>query len=307
MYRYIERGELSDSLIGGLKFNLDHDKYCDIVTAAPSDDDTNYTVMYQELIKKRGRNFTSEDVLDMWVSSQAKYAYYTAERTAFINNINGFEAPASAMYKNPFREWIGAQIRADYFGYINPGDPDGAAEMAFRDACVSHTKNGIYGEMYIAALLALCAVESDLMTAIKDALKFVPQKSRFVKCVSDIIEKYENGTSEDECFEYIHSQWNEYEGYNGCHTLSNIQIVVASLLYGGGDYTKTICRAAQTGFDTDCNAATAGSVLGMLKGFSAIDEKWYAPFNGKLETQLFGVGTADIESRVQRTMEDIAL
>lgn len=307
MHRYIERGELSDSLIGGLKFNLDHDKYCDLVTAAPSDDDTNYTVMYQELIKKRGRNFTSEDVLDMWVSSQAKYAYFTAERTALINNINGFEAPASAMYKNPFREWIGAQIRADYFGYINPGDPDGAADMAFRDACVSHTKNGIYGEMYIAALLALCAIESDLMTAIKDALKFVPQKSRFVKCVSAIIEKYENGTSEDECFAGIHTEWNEHEGYDWCHTLSNIQIVVASLLYGGGDYTKTICRAVQTCFDTDCNAATAGSVLGMLKGFSAIDEKWYAPFNGKLETQLFGVGTADIESRVQRTMEDIAL
>lgn len=182
-----------------------------------------------------------------------------------------------------------------------------AADMAFRDACVSHTKNGIYGEMYIAALLALCAVESDLMTAIKDALKLVPQKSRFVKCVSAIIEKYENGTSEDECFAGIHTEWNEHEGYDWCHTLSDIQIVVASLLYDGGDYTKTICRAVQTCFDADCNAAAAGSVLGMLKGFSAIDEKWYAPFNGKLETQLFGVGTADIESRVQRTMEDIAL
>ena len=121
MHRYIERGELSDSLIGGLKFNLDHDKYCDLVTAAPADDDTNSTVMYQELVKKYGRDFTPENVLDMWVSSQAKYAYFTAERTALINNINGFEAPASAMYKNPFREWIGEQIRADYLGYINPG------------------------------------------------------------------------------------------------------------------------------------------------------------------------------------------
>lgn len=307
MTRYIRRSELSDELIGRMKFNLDKDQYCDVIKCAPADDDTNYTVLYQELISKCGRNFTPDDVADMWVNKQSKYAYFTAERTAFINFINGFAPPASASYKNPFREWIGAQIRADYFGYINPGDPETAADMAFRDASVSHTKNGIYGEMFVAALIAVAAVEKDIGTAIRTALKVVPQKSRFVRFVSEILEAFENGISEDECFALIHKNWNEFEGHDWCHTLSNIQIVVASLLYGGGDFSKSICRAVQTGFDTDCNGATVGSVLGMMNGYGAIGDEWTSRFNGRLDTQIFGVGTVNIEDRVKTTMEHIAL
>ena len=102
-------------------------------------------MLYQELIRKYGRDFTPYDVSRMWLDSQPKNAYCTAERVAFINFVKGFTPPASAVHKNPYREWIGAQIRADYFGYINPGRPEAAAEMAWRDACVSHVKNGIYG------------------------------------------------------------------------------------------------------------------------------------------------------------------
>ena len=89
--------------------------------------------------------------------------------------------------------------------------------------------------------------------------------------------------------------------------LSNAQIVIASLLYGGGDYGKTICRAVQTGFDTDCNAATAGSVLGMMNGIGSIDSEWTAPINGRLDTQIFGVGTVNIDDRAALTLEHIRM
>ena len=148
MHRYIKRSDLSDELLGRVGSWLGKNMYADISECALADDDTNYTVLYQELIEKYGRDFTSKNVADIWLDRQPKNAYCTAERAAFCNFVKGFAPPASAEYKNPYREWIGAQIRGDYFGYINPGDPETAADMAYRDACVSHTKNGIYCEIF---------------------------------------------------------------------------------------------------------------------------------------------------------------
>lgn len=177
--------------------------------------------------------------------------------------------------------------------------------MAYRDACVSHTKNGIYGEMFISALIAEAAVENDIRKAILSSLNFVPQRSRFVRSVMTVVNDFDGGVSENECFSKIHSRWDEHEGHDWCHVLSNIEIVTAALLYGGGDYTKTVCCAVQTGFDTDCNAATAGSVIGMMKGISAVGREWTDPIHGKLDTQIFAVGKVNIDDRIELTLKHI--
>lgn len=305
MHRYIKRGEISDKLLSEVGDWIENHPFADVINNAPADDDTNYTVLYQELISEYGRNFTSKDVLHFWARKQPINAYFTAEKIAFKNFANGYEPPFTATYKNPCREWIGAQIRGDYFGYINPGAPEAAAAMAHKDAVISHTKNGVYGEMFISALIAIAAVENDIQAALKQALKFIPQKSRLVRAVTATIDKYNSGVSQEACFADIHSRWDEYKGHHWCHTISNAEIVTASLLYGNGDYTKTVCLAVQTGFDTDCNAATAGSVLGMMKGASAIGSEWTAPINGKLDTQIMDIGTVSIDERIELTLKHI--
>ena len=138
MHRYIRREEITEEMFNKYQYNLRERCYADQVQFMPYDDDTNYMVLSQELVEKYGRDFTSYDVSRIWLALQPKDAYCTAERVAFCNFVKGYEPPMSAVYKNPYREWIGAQIRGDYFGYINPGDPEMAAEMAFRDASISH-------------------------------------------------------------------------------------------------------------------------------------------------------------------------
>lgn len=302
MHRYILRSDVTDEMIEKYKFGFAHTVYADTVNAMPPDDDTNYPVLAQVICEKYGRDFTPYDVSRAWMDYQPKNAYFTAERVAFRNFVAGFTPPDSATYKNTYREWIGAQIRGDYWGYINPGDPELAAEMAWRDASISHIKNGIYGEMFASAMLAAAAVTSNIEDIILAGLAQIPSTSRLHKAVMTILEKFKSATPYGEIFDYIHSCYDEHTGHGWCHTISNAMIVAAALLYGNGDYGKSICMAVETGFDTDCNGATVGSVLGMANGTAAIPVCWSDPVNDTLETSIFGVGTVKISEIAEKTL-----
>lgn len=306
MHRYILSSDITDEVLHAYTYPLAERCYADRLSSAPADDDTNYTVLYQLVVERYGRDFTPADVAQSWLALQPKDAYCTAERVAFCNFVKGYAPPDSAQYQNPYREWIGAQIRGDYFGYINPGDPTAAADMAWRDASISHVKNGIYGEMYIAAMLAAAAASSDLRQIIQVGLDHIPAKSRLHEAVRNILSGFDAGVSQDDCFAGIHSRWDECNEHDWCHTISNAEIVTACLLYGGEDFSRSICMAVQAGFDTDCNGATVGSILGMKNGIGSIDPYWTAPFRGRLDTQIFGVGTVSIDSVVETTMKHIA-
>ena len=305
MHRYILSSEITDEIAAKYTHRLRGGSYIDVDHIAPVDDDTNYTVIAKIIIDTYGRDFTPADVGRTWINLQSKNAYCTAERVAFLNLTQGYFPPDTAIRKNPYREWIGAQIRGDYFGYINPGNPETAAEMAWRDASISHIKNGIYGEMFIAAMLACAATTDNVMDVVLGGLAQIPSTSRLYEKINDIIDMYNSGVSEEDCFKKIHTDYNEHESYDWCHTNSNAAIVVASLLYCNKDYGRSICRAVQVGFDTDCNGATVGSILGMMLGASALPTQWTAPTNGKLRTSIFGHEVVEIEKLAQETLKHI--
>ncbi|MCR5263119.1 MAG: ADP-ribosylglycohydrolase family protein [Clostridiales bacterium] len=272
---------------------------------APSDDDTNYTVTGVKLIDRKGKRFTPDDMAFEWLRNAGIWAYCTAERVAYRNLLAGIKPPESAVYHNPYREYIGAQIRGDYFGYVNPGDPQTAADMAWRDASISHIKNGIYGEMFIAAALAWAAVSDDIVDVIEAGLAEVPEKSRLYHEVSEIVSMYKAGKTADDASKLIHERYDESVGFDWCYTVSNAMIVAAALLWGEKDYGRTVCWAVMQGFDTDCNGATAGSILGMIIGDKAIPEEWTAPIGGRLRTAIGGYELVSIDQMADKTIAHI--
>ncbi|MBQ8597374.1 MAG: ADP-ribosylglycohydrolase family protein [Lachnospiraceae bacterium] len=302
MHRYIVSGDITKEMYANYEFDLKDKCFADTVDGMPVDDDTNYVVLAQKIVEDCGREFTSADVAKAWLAYQPKDAYCTAERVAFCNFVKGYQPPVSAIYKNPYREWIGAQIRGDYFGYINPGNPEKAAEMAFRDAAISHIKNGIYGEMFAAAMIACGAVTDSIEDIVKGGLAQIPASSRLYEAVTDVLNGYDAGVSREACFAGIHKRFDEHTAHGWCHTISNAMIVAAALLYGEGDFGKSICMAVETGFDTDCNGATVGSVLGMRNGIAGIGQEWLGPVNDKLHTSIFGVGTVSVKEMAEKTM-----
>ena len=297
---------MSDDILKKYAYGFAGRCYADEIDGMPVDDDTNYVVLAQIIIDRYGKDFTPMDVAGVWLNYQGKDAYCTAERVAFCNFAKGYAPPESAIYKNPYREWIGAQIRGDYFGYINPGNPELAAEMAWRDASISHIKNGIYGEMFVAAMLAVAATTHDIEAIILGGLAEIPHTSRLHEGIMAVLCAYRDGVPQQDCFAMIHGRYDEYTAHGWCHTIPNAMIVAAALLYGEGDFGKSICMAVETGFDTDCNGATVGSILGMANGIESIAQNWQKPINGTIHTSIFGVGTVKIADCVKLTMQHIA-
>ncbi len=269
---------------------------------SPADDDTNYTVLGLKIIERFGRDFSSHDVMQGWLSFLPYLATCTAERVAYRNAAAGMLPPATATYKNPYREWIGAQIRADFYGYVNPGDPITAASMAFRDASISHIKNGIYGAMFVAAMLAAAAVTDSVDDILDAGLSVIPCNCRLKRDVELVRSWYREGLNGEAIIEKIHSCYNENSQCGWCYTNSNAMIVTMALLCGQGDFGKSICLSVQAAFDTDCNGATVGSIVGMMVGDSGIAKEWTEPFGGRLYTGIQGYNLVDAEVLTEKTL-----
>ncbi|MBR7094940.1 MAG: ADP-ribosylglycohydrolase family protein, partial [Clostridia bacterium] len=154
-----------------------------------------------------------------------------------------------------------------------------------------------------SAMIAAAAVTSDIREIIEAGLGQIPANCRLTEGIRDILGMYERGESEEACFAHIHEVWDEYSSHGWCHTISNAMIVTAALLYGKGDYGRSICMAVETGFDTDCNGATVGSVLGMRGGMRAIPEVWTAPINDTLKTTIFGYESVSITEMAKKTFD----
>ncbi len=266
----------------------------------PEDDDLNYTVIGLDIVKRHGHDFTSDNVANTWMYQLPVLHTYTAERVAYRNFLNLISPPESGFYRNPYREWIGAQIRADFWGYIAPGNPELAAEYAYRDACISHTKNGIYGEMFVAAAIAAAFVTDSLEEIIEAGLGQIPKNCRLAAAIHDLLNYAQQETDFEKGLDFI---WQKYGSYNPVHTINNALIVVAGLIYGQKDFSKTISIAVMGGWDTDCNGATAGSILGTMLGANKIPAKWKEPINDTLHTGVQGYNKVKISDLAKETFK----
>lgn len=263
------------------------------------DDDIDYTILGLNILETYGLGFEPEDVAEQWMSHLPFLATYTAERAAYRNLVYRLRPPDTAGYRNPYREWIGAQIRADIWGYVSPGDPARAASLAFKDASLSHTANGIYGEMWASALIATCFVARDMRTALEAALALIPPRSRLAEALRHVISLHDLGIEWEAARCELEKS---YGHYSWVHTINNAAVVTAALLWGDGDYTRTIGLAVQGGWDTDCNGATVGSAFGAMHGTEALAGHWVRPLNDLVRSMVTGFDGSRLSDLAERTL-----
>ncbi|MFD7612519.1 ADP-ribosylglycohydrolase family protein [Streptomyces sp. NPDC059828] len=253
------------------------------IDGMPEDDDLNYPLLNLLLLQRCGDGFTTADVARLWLDELPAARTFTAERVAYRNLLAGLEPPLTATHHNPFREWIGAAIRADVHGWTNPGDPASAAAQAHRDARLTHTANGVYGAMFTAAALAEAATgRADVHQCLRTGLRVVPPGSRLAGAIRTGVETAGRYDDFDTVVDRLHAA---YGSYHWVHVIPNTALLCAALTHADGDFGGSICRAVSGGWDTDSNGATAGSLAGLLAGHpDQLPERWTAPLKNRLAT-----------------------
>ncbi|MFE8008438.1 ADP-ribosylglycohydrolase family protein [Streptomyces sp. NPDC057418] len=275
------------------------------IDGMPEDDDLDHPLLTVLLLQRHGRRFTTADLARLWLDSLPAGRVFTAERIAYRNLLDGIEPPDTARHRNPFREWIGAQIRADVHGWTNPGDPAAAAAQAHRDAVLTHTSNGVYGAMFTAAALAEAAGgETDVHGCLAAGLRVVPPRSRYAHAVRLGITTARTEPDFDTVVDRLHAAY--AATHHWVHVLPNAALLAAALTHADGDFGRSVCCAVSGGWDTDSNGATAGSLAGLLAGRpAALPDRWTAPLKNRLSTSVPGFGSIGFDTLAGLTYQEV--
>ncbi|MCL2642943.1 MAG: ADP-ribosylglycohydrolase family protein [Candidatus Bathyarchaeota archaeon] len=255
------------------------------ITRVPCDDDIGYVLLSLFIVEEspRKRDFTTEDVANSWL----KYitVCFTAEEVALRNLKRGISWDKAAEVDNSFDEWIGADIRCDGYAYINPGDPKTAADMAERDALISHRDNGVYGSRYFAAVIADAFTSSNIKQSLFRGLDFIPQTCELSEGLRWALDLWDSVDNYKNAMQLVDKR---YPDMAFVHTINNACLTVFALALGGEDISKIIANAVAMAHDCDCTAATAGSIAGATYGLKKLDPKWYTSFNNKVGSYFNG-------------------
>lgn len=278
-----------------------HKKFLiDKLDGAPPNDDTTLMMASLMTLRDKGVDINARDIAESWL----KYVRSgcTAEGRGLANLKKGIWPPESAIVDNPYRQWIGAQMKAEIWGLIAPAMPKVAAKYAEQDAMITHVRNGIYGAQYIAAAVSIAMTEKDPRAIVQKALRVIPENSEYARCIKDVLACYDDGKTWQQAWQvlddryaynddgtrngkFVEEKYNTRKGlfkwgnWRWVHVVPNGGVCALGILYGKGDFAKSICIATMCGYDADCNGGTVGGVIGAMIGESNIPEEWKKPIH----------------------------
>ncbi len=244
-----------------------------VPTKAAANDDLDLQLVWLKMLQERGINPRLSDFADYWLKHLAPYPW--DEYGYCLRNLSrGLKPPISGCFENDYIDQMGSPIRSEIWACLAPGNPQLAAEMAWKDAVLDHAGGeGVYGEMFFAALESAAFVESDPMNLIDIGLQMIPVHSAIARAARSAVWSFKTGKTWAEARDAI---LRRYEHPHPCNAPQNIGFTIIGWLYGQ-DYGDKLCKAVNCGCDTDCTGATLGSILGILGGTAGIPSKWRDP------------------------------
>jgi len=279
-------------------FDLDFYTH-DLSKGALPNDDLDLQLVWLNAAEKYGRNVDAEILGEYWLSYiVANWSEYGAGKS---NLSMGIMPPLSGWYNNHNKDSCGCFIRSEIWACLAPGHPEIAVKYAFEDAITDHSDEGVYAEIFCAAMESAAFVESNIDKLIDIGLSYIPKDCDITLAVNTAIECYKSGidwkAARKKILQIVPGSFGMYSGYQdreveddvpvgklGYDAPSNIGIMILGWKYGEGDFSKSICIAAGCGEDGDCTAATLGSIIGIIGGAESLPKKWLDPIGDEIKT-----------------------
>ncbi len=291
-------------------------------------DDLDIQLLWLIALEEKGLDLDEHTLAEYWTLYVTPH--WAEYGTAKINMRAGLMPPLSGTLHNAYKDSCGSFIRSEIWACIAPGNPDIAARYAYQDAILDHGNGeGVYGEIFCAALESAAFVVNDLPALIEIGLSYIPENCAVANAIQDAVNSYRAGKSWLEARDSIlrnfrgltfmnlphHTSSEDWkkgfgDGQRGWDAPSNLGLLVIGLLYGGDDFSQTVCTAVNCGEDTDCTGATAGSIWGIVHGAQGIPQNWIIPIGHKIKTACLNLGElgyfgnqlpADIDDLTHRT------
>jgi hypothetical protein len=244
-------------------------------------DDIYMDLTFVEVFEKEGLDAPA--ISHAQAFANADYMLWHANQSARYNILNGIEPPASGYWENnPHSEDIDFQIEADFAGLMSPGMINTASEICDKIGHIMNYGDGWYGGVYVSAMYSLAFIFTDVELIVTEGLKSIPAQSDFYKCITDVINCYYKYPDDwKRTWFEVEKKWSSDIGCpDGVFNPFNIDAklnaayIIIGLLYGNGDYGKTIDISTRCGQDSDCNPASAAGILGTMIGYSNIPDYW---------------------------------
>lgn len=238
----------------------------------PNDDLDLQLIWLLALEKDGAKKINSALLGEYWLSYIVPY--WNEYGIGKANMRRGLMPPLAGDYENSWRDSNGAWIRTEIWACVTPGNAGASAKYAIEDAKVDHgVGEGTYAAAFVAAMQSSAFVISDIRKCIELGLAAIPEECRVAKSVKFVIDAYDEGVSAKDTRNAV-QKMNADIGDGWFESPSNVAYTVLGLLYGEGDFKKSMIAAINCGDDTDCTGATVGATLGILNGMAGIPEDW---------------------------------
>lgn len=246
-------------------------------------DDLDLQLVWLHAMEFEGpRNITADVLGEYWLSFIT--GYWNEYGIARLNMERGIRPPACGDMQNAWKHSNGAWIRTEVWATLAPAYPDLAVRYAIEDAKVDHGMGeGTYAAAFVAALESAAFVVSDIRRLIEIGLAKIPAESRMAQSVRLVVSCYDQGKTWLEARNAV-LEANADIGDGWFQAPTNVAYVVLGILYGEGDFKKSMITAINCGDDTDCTAGTVGSILGIMHGKAGLPADWCEYMGDKIVT-----------------------